>query len=85
MRCTVTLELPDEVSQPLARAASAVSQTPEEWIVASLRRQLVAYDARLRRHFASVDLGAPTGADNRLIDADLAHAYAYADPHGKPL
>jgi len=81
MHRTVTLELSDEVYQPLAQAASAVRQTPEEWIVASLRRQLVAYDARLRRHFGSVDLGAPTGADNRLIDADLAHAYA--DPHEK--
>lgn len=78
MHCTVTLELPDEVYQPLAQAASAVRQTPEEWIVASLRRQFVAYDTRLRRHFASVDLGAPTGADNRLIDADLAQAYADA-------
>jgi len=82
MGYTVTLELPDEVYQPLSQAASALHQTPEDWIVASLRRQLVTYDARLRRHFASVDLGAPTGADNRLIDADLARAYA--DTHEKP-
>ena len=69
MRCTVILELPDEVYQPLVQAAATVSQTPEEWIVASLRRQFVAYDARLRRHFGSVDLGAATGADHEEMMA----------------
>jgi hypothetical protein len=31
---------------------------------------------RFERHFGAVDLGNSSGADNELIDADLARAYA---------
>lgn len=31
---------------------------------------------RFEHHFGAVDLGHPTGADNAIIDADLARAYA---------
>ena len=30
---------------------------------------------RLRRHFGSIDMGAPIGIDNEAIDADLAKQY----------
>jgi len=76
MSHTLILELPDELYQPLLQAASNTRQTPEEWLVANLHRQFALRDEKLRRHFGAVDLGAPTGADNRSIDADLARAYA---------
>jgi hypothetical protein len=72
----LTVELPEELRQPLLRVATAIGQTPEEWVVTTLRRQLVVRDERLRRHFGAVNLGAPTGTDNTRIDADLARAYA---------
>ena len=71
----LTVELPEELRQPLLRQATTVGQTPEEWVVTALRRQLVVHDERLRKHFGAVNLGAPTGADNASIDADLARAY----------
>lgn len=70
------LELPDELYQSLLQAASNTQQTPEDWLVANLHQQFVLRDEKLRRHFGAVDLGAPTGIDNRRIDADLAQAYA---------
>ena len=71
----LTVELPEELRQTLFRQATTVGQTPEEWVVTALRRQLVVRDERLRKHFGAVNLGAPTGADNASIDADLARAY----------
>ena len=71
----LTVELPEELRQPLFRQATTVGQTPEEWVVTALRRQLVVRDERLRKHFGAINLGAPTGADNASIDADLARAY----------
>jgi len=75
MGYAVTLELPDDVYQPLLQMAVAAHQTPEEWLLVNLRRQLAIYDPKLRRHFGAVNLGQPTGADNQSIDADLAQAY----------
>ena len=80
MSYPLTVELPEELRQPLFRQATTVGQTPEEWVVTTLRRQLVVRDERLRKHFGAVDLGTPTGADNASIDADLAQVYA--NTHG---
>ena len=79
MTFQLTLKMPDELHQPLVDVASLTGQTPEEWIVTVLRKQLPQRDRRLRSHFGAVDLGHPTGADNARIDADLA--VAYDDPH----
>ena len=79
MTYQLTLKMPDDLRQPLVEVSSLTGQTPEEWIVTVLRKQLPQRDRRLRRHFGAIDLGYPTGADNAGIDADLANAYA--DPH----
>jgi hypothetical protein len=84
----LTLELPEEIYQPVKRAAEQSGQTPEEWAVARLRSAVPAVDRaaaleRLLRHAGAVDLGRPTGADNDQIDADLAKEYG--DTHnGRP-
>ncbi len=78
----LTVTLPDELRQPLVQAASASGQTPEEWVTDLVRRRLPHRDDRLRQHFGAVNLGHPTGADNALIDADIARAYA--DNHQEP-
>jgi hypothetical protein len=82
MSYPVIVTLPNDLRQPLIQVASAMGQSPEEWIVAMLRQQLTQPDARLRRHFGAVNLGRPTGADNARIDADLAASYG--DPHKEP-
>jgi hypothetical protein len=77
----LTLELPDEVFQPLLRAAQHAGQSPEQWAAAQLRScaatsaKQAADLARLLVHAGAVDLGKPTGADNESIDADLAREY----------
>jgi hypothetical protein len=76
MSYPLTVELPEELRQPLFRQATTVGQTPEEWVVTTLRRQLGVRDERLRKHFGAVNRGIPTGADNASIDAYLARAYA---------
>lgn len=76
MSYAITLELSDELYQPLRKAASEAGQTLEEWVLTTLRQQLAERDMRLRRHFGAVNLGTPTGADNTQIDADLAQAYS---------
>ena len=82
MSDSLQLTLPDELRQRVTQMAAAAGQTPEEWITAMVRQQLSQRDARLRRHFGSVNLGRPTGADNERIDADLADAYD--DTHEQP-
>ncbi|MHB0875050.1 MAG: hypothetical protein ACYC5O_03280 [Anaerolineae bacterium] len=69
------IELPDSLRQPLERVAADAGQTPEEWVRGVVRQHLGPRDQRLRCHFGAVDLGAPTGADNDSIDADLVRAY----------
>ncbi len=76
MSFPITVTLPDELRQPLIQAASVTQQTPEQWVMTLIRRQLPPRDQRLRRHFGAVNLGYPTGADNRQIDEDLAQTYA---------
>jgi hypothetical protein len=80
MTFQLTIKLPDDLRQPLTEVAALTGQTPEEWIMAVLRRQLPRRDDRLRRHFGAVDLGYPTGASNEAIDADLARALT--ETHG---
>ncbi len=84
----LTLELPDEVYQPLVHAAQQAGQSLEQWAAA----QLCSYAAssvkqgadlaRLLAHAGAVDLGQPTGADNDNIDADLAREYGSAHEEG---
>ena len=81
MSYLLSVRLPDELSKSLEQLAAAAGQTPEEWIAAIVRQRLARRDDRLRRHFGSVHLGAPTGVDNTRIDADLAQAFA--DSHEK--
>lgn len=76
MTFQLTIKLPDDLRQPLTDVAASTGQTPEEWIMTVLSRQLPRRDSRLRRHFGAIDLGHPTGADNASIDADLARATA---------
>lgn len=81
MDYSLKLRLPEDLRKPLVDMATAAGQTPEEWI-ATIVRQRLKKDERLRRHFGAVNLGAPTGLDNTRIDADLAQAYA--DVHEEP-
>jgi hypothetical protein len=85
----LTLELGDEVYQPLARAAQQAGQSLAEWATAQLRSCAAASAtqaadlARLLAHAGAVDLGRPTGADNERIDADLAREYGSAHEDGR--
>jgi hypothetical protein len=79
MTYSLRLTLPDDLRRSLVESAASAGQTPEEWAVAVLRQQLNRRDENLRRYFGSFNLGAPTGADNEQIDADLAAAYGDDD------
>ncbi len=80
----LTLELGDDLYQPLTQAARQAGQSLEEWATAQLRSCATSSDrqaadlARLLAHAGAVDLGRPTGADNDRIDADLAREYGSA-------
>lgn len=76
MNHSITITIPDHLHQRLTRVASATHQTPVEWVISLLQRQLPPRDPRLRQHFGAVNLGHPTGTDNTQIDEDLARAYA---------
>lgn len=81
----LTLDMPDELYEPLVRAARQVKQPIEKWVLVRLGAQLrgasiseegcAADMDRLIRHAGAVNLGYPTGADNERIDADLAREY----------
>jgi hypothetical protein len=77
----VTLQIPDEVYQPLVQVAAQAGKTPEQWTLERLRRwvptpqEREAALARLMRHAGADDLGHATGIDNDSIDADLAREY----------
>lgn len=85
----LTLELPDEVFQPLAQAARHAGQSLEQWAAAQLRScaasstKQAADLARLLAHAGAVDLGKATGADNDSIDADLAREYGSSHEEGR--
>ena len=82
MSTVVTLELPDNVYEPLAKVAKKAGLPLEEWILVRLRayaprmalseQERAEALARLMRYAGAVNLGYPTGADNESIDADLA-------------
>ena len=77
----LTLELPDDVYQPLQQAAAREGLDLKTWALARLRsaaptpEERSAALARLLRHAGAADLGRPTGLDNAGIDADLAREY----------
>ena len=85
----LTLELGDELYQPLAQAARRSGLSLEEWATAQLRScaassaRQAADLARLLAHAGAVDLGRPTGADNEGIDADLAREYGSSHEDGR--
>jgi hypothetical protein len=74
----LNVEIPDELDQSLRRAAAQDGVTVEQWVARRLRMAAppaedhAAALERLLRYAGSIDLGRPTGADTRLIDADLA-------------
>lgn len=81
----LTLDVPDELYEPLAKAARQVRHPIEEWVLMRLGAQVrsapiseegytEAMD-RLMHHAGAVHLGYPTGADNEGIDADLVREY----------
>ena len=81
----LTLDVPDELYEPMMKAARQVKQPIEAWVLVRLGAQLrgasiseegyaEAMD-RLMRHAGAIQLGYPTGADNERIDADLAREY----------
>jgi len=87
----LTLNVPDELYEPMMKAARQVKHPIEEWVLMRLGAQLrgasiseegYAGDMdRLMRHAGAIHLGDPTGADNERIDADLAREYD--SPHEK--
>jgi hypothetical protein len=85
----LTLELADEVFQPLTQAAQQAGQSLEQWATVQLRlcaassAKQAADLARLLAHAGAVDLGQPTGADNESIDADLAREYGSSHEAGR--
>lgn len=84
MNHVITIELPEDVFQPLAQAAARMGKTPGQLALSHLQdlavaeRQRAEGLARLMRHAGAVDLGYPTGLDNESIDADLADEYGSA-------
>lgn len=85
MSSVVTLELPDNVYQPLVELTGKTGKPLEEWILAQIRvhmpqvvlseRERAEAMARLMGHAGAVNLGYPTGADNENIDVDLVQEY----------
>lgn len=85
MSTVVTLELPDNVYEPLMKVSEKAGKPLEEWILAQLQAHMprvvlseqerVEAMARLMRHAGAVNLGHPTGVDNESIDIDLAQEY----------
>jgi hypothetical protein len=82
MSTVVTLELPDNIYQPLVKVAEETGKPLEEWILAQLQARVprvvlseqerAEAMARLMGHAGAVNLGHPTGADNESINVDLA-------------
>jgi len=81
----LTLELPDELYEPLAKSAEAVGQTLDEWILTRLRpmaqqpvlseKEKEAAMAELMAFAGCVKSGDSNTADNERIDANLAREY----------
>ncbi|MGH9941832.1 MAG: hypothetical protein ACRD9R_05650 [Pyrinomonadaceae bacterium] len=87
MEHKLTITLPDEVYQPLIKAARELGQTPEELVARQVSQSKLgsqrnlsddaaqAARARFERHFGASASGDPHFADNDRIDADLAREY----------
>jgi hypothetical protein len=85
----LTLDLPDEVFEPLAEAARREGQSLEQWAAAHLRSCATSSAkktgdlASLLIHAGAVDLGSATGADNETIDTDLTREYGCSHEQAK--
>lgn len=85
----LTLDLPDEVFEPLAEEARRAGQSLEQWAEAHLRScakssaKKAGDLASLLIHAGAVDLGRATGADNVTIDSDLAREYGCSHEQAK--
>ena len=81
----LTLELPDDLYEPLAKSAKAVGQSLDEWLIARLRplaqrpvlseEEKEAAMAELMAFAGCVNSGNPNAADNEAIDSDLARTH----------
>jgi hypothetical protein len=88
---SLSIELPDEISDAIQATARKTGQPPQqlalEWLTRQAPRarpklppaELEAARQRLRRHFGAVKSGNPQSADNDQIDADLVREYE--NPH----
>jgi hypothetical protein len=84
----LSVELAEQTHARLQSAAATAGTSPDELAARSIEREYGRSHAaplkskpdaqtaseRFERHFGSVELGIPTGADNDGIDANLAHA-----------
>lgn len=87
----LTIELDDNTFAALEKLACSAGTTADRLAAFAIERQYgkivdsetergseeksVGVRPDFERHFGSVDLGHPTGADNEGIDADLAKEY----------
>jgi len=91
---TVTVEIPDDIYEPLAREAQRRGETPQQVLLRRLKgngqaaepaqRELTEDEyavamARLMRHAGSVDMGRALGIDKLSVDSDLAREYGSMD------
>lgn len=92
MSRVLTVELPDDVYEPLQKVADRAGLSLDEWILARLRayvprvrpseQKRVEAIVRLMQYAGAVNLGYPTGADNESIDADLVREYVNTHDEG---
>ena len=87
----INVKLTDQACAALERQAQAAGTSPSDEAAASLERRFggcasprgeeekQTARARFELHFGEIDLGYPTGTDNKGIDADLAREYI--SPH----
>jgi hypothetical protein len=86
MTQVLRIEVSNPTFEAIRRQADADGTSPAVVAAGHLERQFggaapaeaeqQAARERFERHFGSLDLGRPTGADNESIDADLAREYA---------
>jgi len=87
MSQSLVVQLSDDAYAALQREAESAGTSPAQVAVAWVERQVAevpvrteaerqAARERFARHFGELDIGHPTGADNEVIDTDLAGEYA---------
>lgn len=91
---TLTLNIPEEIYEPLVKAAQQTGSTPEDlavqWLAQAApktRPQLSEEEStaaweRLRRYAGAATSGDPASAENDRIDADLAREYGSTHEEG---